>query len=259
MKSVEELERSLLEGARKQLAPSASDRMRVQTLLIGNEAWFQPAPVRSNTLRSFARSWRGGVTLGFALGALIGFGGSQGLGLLSSQGPAPVEQASPVTPTPPGLAVAPVTAPAFTADQTVALAPEAPAVEPLTEPPEDEASGDEAGGRQAVVARRDTAARARAAAGEEQRSTLAQELALLQRARRALNRQDAQLALGIVQSLDERFPEGVLMEERAATRILSLCQLQRTEEARAQGLHFLAAHPRSVYAERVRRSCAGKQ
>jgi hypothetical protein len=87
---------------------------------------------------------------------------------------------------------------------------------------------------------------------------LAQELALLQRARRALNRQDAQLALGIVQSLDERFPAGVLMEERSATRILSLCQLQRTDEARAQGQHFLAEHPRSVYAERVRRSCAGK-
>ena len=86
---------------------------------------------------------------------------------------------------------------------------------------------------------------------QEERSTLAQELALLQRARRALNRQDAQLALGIVQSLDERFPRGVLMEERAATRILSLCQLERTDEARARGQHFLAEHPRSVGGRRL--------
>jgi hypothetical protein len=65
------------------------------------------------------------------------------------------------------------------------------------------------------------------------------------------------LALGIVQSLDERFPNGVLMEERVATRILSLCQLDRADEARAQAQHFLLEHPRSVYAERVRHSCAG--
>lgn len=256
MSRVEELERLLLEGARKELAPSARDRMRVQTSLIGNEAWFQPAPARSNTIRSLVRSWRGGVTLGFALGALLGFGASQGLGLLSSELAAPVERAAPPLVTPP-------------AGAWPAAAPPAPALEKVVEPaPETVSAGSESSGgaqdtvaveRPAPVARREAAPRARAAASEDERSTLAQELALLQRARRALNRQDAQLALGIVQSLDERFPEGVLMEERAATRILSLCQLQRSDEARAQGQQFLAGHPRSVYAERVRNSCAGKQ
>ena len=61
----------------------------------------------------------------------------------------------------------------------------------------------------------------------------------------------------LTRNMNERFPDGVLMEERAATRILSLCQLGRNEEATEQGHHFLLAHPRSVYAERVRHSCVG--
>lgn len=252
MKSVEELERALLQGARRELGPSASDRMRVQTLLLGNEAWFQPAPARRSSLRSFTRSWRGGVAMGFALGALVGFGASQGLGLLSSPEPVAPEQGAPL------LAAAPIAAAPAPAAPSSPAAPVGPSSEQVA------AAGDEgddapAGDEPPPVARRETAPRSRTAASDEQRSTLAQELALLQRARRALNRQDGRLALGIVQSLDERFPNGVLMEERAATRILSLCQLERTDEARAHGQQFLAAHPRSIYAERVLRSCAGKQ
>jgi hypothetical protein len=253
MRTVEELERSLLEGARKELAPSARDRMRVQNLLLGNEAWFQPAPPRRNSLRSFARSWRGGVALGFALGALIGFGAAGGLELLSRPEVSPPE-VSPLEISPPEV-LPPVA-------KRPPAAPEAllPVTEDLSATTGlDSEAAEEAQVKPALAPRREATPRSGQRAAEEDRSTLAQELALLQRARRALNRQDAQLALGIVQSLDERFPEGVLMEERAATRILSLCQLERTEEARAQGQHFLAAHPRSVYAERVRRSCAGKQ
>jgi len=86
-------------------------------------------------------------------------------------------------------------------------------------------------------------------------SSLAIELAMLQRARRALNADNGRLALGLVQELDERFPKGVLLEERSATRILSLCMLGRTEEARGFGRRFQERYPGSVYAERVRGSC----
>lgn len=256
MRSIEELERSLLEGARKELAPSARDRMRVQTLLLGNEAWFQPAPLRRNTLRNLARSWRGGVALGFALGALIGFGASRGLDLFSRRAVSP-----PIAVSPSVAVVPPAEWRPATESQEAARTATDPGAEAADDAAERTALEMAAVEKPAMVARHEAAPRSgqRTAAGDEKRSTLAQELALLQRARRALNRQDAQLALGIVQSLDERFPAGVLMEERAATRILSLCQLQRTEEARAQGQHFLGAHPQSVYAERVRRSCAGKQ
>jgi hypothetical protein len=86
-------------------------------------------------------------------------------------------------------------------------------------------------------------------------SSLAAELAMLQRARRALNARNGRLALGIVQELDEQFPKGVLIEERSATRVLSLCQLERVDEARGAARAFLERYPVSVYAERVRRSC----
>jgi hypothetical protein len=78
---------------------------------------------------------------------------------------------------------------------------------------------------------------------------------MLQRARRALNARNGRLALGIVQELDEQFPKGVLIEERSATRVLSLCQLERVDEARGVARAFLERYPVSVYAERVRRSC----
>jgi hypothetical protein len=89
-------------------------------------------------------------------------------------------------------------------------------------------------------------------------SSLAAEVAMLQRARRALNARNGRLALGIVQDLDEQFPKGVLIEERSATRVLSLCQLERVDEARGVARVFLERYPVSVYAERVRRSCAAE-
>jgi len=260
MMEVQELERVLLEGARKELAPSASDRMRIQSRLVGNTAWFEPAPVRRSVLRGLTRSWRGGLALGFAVGALLGFGASRGVGYASS-GPrssSPRDEAVPVlAPAELGRAVAPPESPepadTVAAEQSGrhALLTIEPALPKLASAPRGRADG---AGPRGVAS-----AASRSAAAEESGSTLAQELALLQRARRALNRSEALLALGIVQSLDERFPDGVLMEERAATRILSLCQLDRKQEAREQGRRFLLAHPRSVYAERVRRSCAGGQ
>jgi hypothetical protein len=255
MMDVEELERVLLEGARKELSPSASDRMRIQSRLVGNTAWFEPAPVRRSVLRGLARSWRGGLALGFAVGALLGFGASQGIhyalhGVPSAAVPVLAPSGLDESAAPSG-AMAPATA--------VTSEPSSPSAALVPEPARDRRSPAPRGRVEGAGARAAAPAAPRAAAAEDSGSTLAQELALLQRARRALNRNDARLALGIVQSLDERFPDGVLMEERAATRILSLCQLERKEEAREQGHRFLLDHPRSVYAERVRHSCAGGQ
>jgi hypothetical protein len=98
-----------------------------------------------------------------------------------------------------------------------------------------------------------TAARGKASVDEP--SSLAAELAMLQRARRALNAENGRLALGIVHDLDEHFPKGILIEERSATRVLSLCQLERVAEARQVAHAFLERYPASVYAERVRGSC----
>ncbi len=254
MMDLEQLERAVLEGARKELAPSASDRMRIRSHLLGNTAWFQPAPVRRSLFRGLTRSWRGGLAMGFAVGALLGFGVSHGVSVALQRTSALAAPAQ-------DLAAAPLAAPAEMAANS-AQASRAPvesaaAVEPVEFDKRAEAARHPEGGATRRPAARGAQERGERNKAEESGSTLAQELALLQRARRALNRNDAQLALGIVQSLDERFPDGVLMEERSATRILSLCQLGRNDEAAEQGHHFLLAHPRSVYAERVRHSCVG--
>jgi RNA polymerase sigma-70 factor (ECF subfamily) len=258
MMDLEQLERAVLEGARKELAPSASDRMRIRSHLLGNPAWFQPAPVRRSIFRGLTRSWRGGLALGFAVGALLGFGVSHGVSLALQRDAAPAarEELAAAPAVEPSKAPA---APAHAMSEQDTTAPEESASE--AEPDELDKLADPPRHAQSAAARKAATRgaqerRARNEA-EESGSTLAQELALLQRARRALNRNDALLALGIVQSLDERFPDGVLMEERVATRILSLCQLGRNAEATEQGHHFLLAHPRSVYAERVRHSCVG--
>lgn len=68
------------------------------------------------------------------------------------------------------------------------------------------------------------------------------------RADRALASLDAQIA---------RFPKGVLAEERSEARIMALCAVDRTDEAREAAARFLAEYPRSMLAGRVRASCAG--
>jgi hypothetical protein len=255
MMDVEELERAMLEGARKELAPSASDRMRIQSRLVGNPAWFLPAPaLRPSVLRGLTRSWRGGLALGFAVGALLGFGAARGVERAGhGLQPVAVEGAGTASSDP---VRTPALVPEQLAGRELAVVPGVVSAQQLSAR-EVVAAPDRGGPPRAHGAGASARPARDSQAVEESGSTLARELALLQRARRALNRSDAQLALGIVQSLDERFPNGVLMEERVATRILSLCQLERVQEAREQGHHFLVDHPRSVYAERVRHSCAG--
>ncbi|APR82269.1 putative secreted protein [Minicystis rosea] len=79
-----------------------------------------------------------------------------------------------------------------------------------------------------------------------------------------LRRAQAELRAGrpgsALQALDEHdadFKGGVLHEERRAERILALCAMGRTDDARAEAQRFLAAFPRSPMAERVRSSCGG--
>ena len=63
-----------------------------------------------------------------------------------------------------------------------------------------------------------------------------------------------------LQALDEharRFPHGVLAEERAAGRVFALCELGRIDEAKTAQGAFLAAHPSSPEADRVRKACGG--
>jgi hypothetical protein len=83
-------------------------------------------------------------------------------------------------------------------------------------------------------------------------STVAAELALLRSARAALRGDDGDRALAELAIHAARFPDGVLAQERDALRAEADCTTDRgVDRAR----RFLARHPRSVHAARLREVC----
>ncbi len=89
--------------------------------------------------------------------------------------------------------------------------------------------------------------------------TLATELALLQRAKQALARGDAEAALSLVREHARAHPNGALAEERFATHVRALCALDRTDEAARVAGRFADAHPRSGVARALRADPCGKK
>jgi hypothetical protein len=84
---------------------------------------------------------------------------------------------------------------------------------------------------------------------------LGAELALLQRAERAIRSRDGALARSFVAELESRFPETTLREERAAVLVLAGCMLAEPG-AVALARDFLARHPGSVYFDRIGALCS---
>jgi hypothetical protein len=74
------------------------------------------------------------------------------------------------------------------------------------------------------------------------------------RARKALARGEAQVALGLLRELDAKIPNGRLGEERAACRASARCLLQPTT-GNAERESFIARYPKSIHFARVSRSC----
>ena len=103
----------------------------------------------------------------------------------------------------------------------------------------------------------DAPARAHTSRGARGVDTLAAESELLGAAHRAVNGGDASRALTLLESYRDRFPHGVLREERDVEVVLVLCRLGRRDEARAAAERFLRAHRHSPLAHRVETSCAG--
>jgi Outer membrane lipoprotein len=83
-------------------------------------------------------------------------------------------------------------------------------------------------------------------------STLADEVAALQVARTALAAHDPNGAIVALDRYKSRFPAGKLGPEATFLRIDALNQRGDRAAAAAMGDRFLAAHPRSPYADRVR-------
>jgi hypothetical protein len=84
---------------------------------------------------------------------------------------------------------------------------------------------------------------------------LQDEITLLAEANAALRASDAPRALALLRDYDARFPHGMLREEVEASRIIGHCQLTPGRAAAAAAAAFLASHPASPLAPRVRSSC----
>jgi hypothetical protein len=65
-------------------------------------------------------------------------------------------------------------------------------------------------------------------------------------------------ALALLHEHATKFPNGILIEEREAERVVVLCALGRTEDARAAASLFLRERLRSPLSRRVQESCGGR-
>jgi hypothetical protein len=83
------------------------------------------------------------------------------------------------------------------------------------------------------------------------------EVALMDRARVALEQGDAQTLLRLTSEHARRFPAGALVEEREAWQAIVACRLGHAG-ASAQAERFLRAHPRSAQADKLRRACENR-
>ncbi|HEX6273935.1 MAG TPA: hypothetical protein VFZ53_12895, partial [Polyangiaceae bacterium] len=87
-------------------------------------------------------------------------------------------------------------------------------------------------------------------------TSLAEETRLLQAAQRELARKNTAAALALLEEHATRYPHGALAQERSAARVLALCDLGRTAEAREAAEAFVRASPQSPLVPRLRGSCA---
>lgn len=94
----------------------------------------------------------------------------------------------------------------------------------------------------------------RSASSSAATASPSEELALLQRAERAVRADNAALALALIGELEARYPHSTLLEERSAIELLAHCRAGATD-ASSRAARFLRQHPQSLYAGRIRELC----
>jgi len=132
------------------------------------------------------------------------------------------------------------------------VAPPAPPAPPVAEPVQDEAPAAPARAVRAASAHPHRPIERHVALDDT--ATLAAETALLRDADRALRAGDRGTALARLDEHAARFPNGALAPERAAERLIVLCEVGAADPASVA--RFLAARSGSPLAARVRRACA---
>jgi hypothetical protein len=96
----------------------------------------------------------------------------------------------------------------------------------------------------------------RARSGLDQ-STLEEEVASIDRARRAVSAGEPAAAIAMVDAYDAKFPAGSLAQESMVIRIDALLRQGDRGAAERLGSRFIAAHPSSPYVRRIRALLAG--
>ncbi len=239
----------VLEGARRELEPSAADAERVlaatrRALLAGHAATadgsqhaqdaLRPSsgrPLRRVAARALGSRLLAALCLAGASGAAGYYAGERAGRQEHSQAVAiaqvrpPSEGARPTQPLPP-----PAAAPAASA-----------AVPPVATPAPGPAPRSAPAGR--------------AAAAPVAAASLQQESRMLARVERALREHNPQQALVLLGELDRKLPGGQLREERLAAFIIARCSLGLGSPALLVA-EFSQHYPGSVYFARVRQSCA---
>lgn len=97
--------------------------------------------------------------------------------------------------------------------------------------------------------------RSAAAAALPTEDPLSAETRRLREAHGALQGGDPQRALSLLDEQSAAYAQGELREERAAARVLALCNLGRIDEARAAANRFLRDNPHSPLSDRIRKGC----
>ena len=90
---------------------------------------------------------------------------------------------------------------------------------------------------------------------EARTDPLAEEMALLKQAKLALSRGEPKRALTLLDEHADRFPRGVLLQERQALRVVALCDAGDRTRGREAADRFSREHPKAALAERVRAAC----
>jgi type IV secretory pathway VirB10-like protein len=215
--------RALVQASRSALRPKPSDRDRIEAALrvrLGPEA----LPAESGITQAVsATSWK--VATGVAVGVCV-IGAAAFWTLHPIPNPPAVQARIPppiVETVPPDTSVS---------DSPAQLPPIAAPVTALVEPPPPAA-----------------AASSKAAAGAKDR--LAREVALLSRATVELRAGHAAAALKLLREHQQKFPNGVLSEERRAAKVQALCGLGRVDEGRAELARLTPNSPAAAHAAQM--------
>lgn len=227
--------REIFDRARRAHDPTPDDRARVRAKLA--------ARIGAGAVAGAGAAKVAGVTKGTILKVVLS------IAIVAALGAAFVLRRHAPAPEAPAIEAPVVQAPAPVAPVTSAASPAASAAESSAEPvaPTVESAAPSPSAAPPPVARS-----ARPAASTD----LEAEMSLLAGAQAAIQAGDYATAIARLDEHQRQFPRGVLSEERLAARVVALCGAGRVAEARSLGASFLAHHPSSPLAPRVRSSCA---